>query len=68
MAEDGKEVKNMWFHSPQLEELYYQEPPKVRNPVFPHHREIGDGELFKLAGYNETVLRYMSAMYAQFSG
>lgn len=64
---DEKQVKNLWFHSPSLEELYYQEPPKVRNPVFPHHREIGEGDLFKLAGYNEQVFRNVYGQYSQFS-
>lgn len=65
---DGAEaVKNLWFHSPEVEELHYQEPPKERNPVFPHHREIGEGDLFRLAGYNEQVLRNLFAQYSQFS-
>lgn len=66
-AADEKQVKNLWFHSPSIEELYNLEPPKVRNPVFPHHREIGEGDLFKLYGYNERVLRHMFAQYTQFS-
>lgn len=68
VAGDEKQlVKNLWFHSPSVEELYYQEPPKVRNPVFPHHREIGEGDLFKLVGYNEQVLRNMYGQYSQFT-
>lgn len=66
-GDDKQLVKNLWFHSPSVEELYYQEPPKVRNPVFPHHREMGEGDLFKLVGYNEQVLRNMYGQYSQFT-
>lgn len=59
-------LKNLWFHSPAIEELYWKEPAKERNPVFPHHREIGEGDLFKLAHYNDRVIRNMFAMYSQF--
>lgn len=60
-----KSAKNFWFHSPTIEALYWKEPPKVIDAVFPHHRQIGEGDLFKLLGYNEKVLRTMFALYSQ---
>lgn len=66
-SEKSSPAKNYWFHSPAVEEMFYKEPPRVRNPVFPHHREIGEGDLFKLVGYNEQVVHTMFGLYAQFS-
>lgn len=64
-----KSAKNYWFHSPVVETLYWKAPPKVINPVFPHHRQLGETvELFKLRGYNERVLRTMFALYSHFPG